>query len=790
MHTDVTIQVAKTLFETVQNDITVDSEVVDLIVNMTDTVDCIVDVPDLPTRAMSIVEQVLRQITNCCTFVREHIGLGFSGRMNLLGSYEDMANHMDVLNKLKKQLYPPTSSNGKLSSEEVDLSGLLNLGSPLAQEVKYPSNTCHNLIARVTKLLLSTSHRSITWLWGPSGCGKSTISFTLLEYFNSISRLAAYIHLDHGSESPFPIIGSIAYKLAAFDPEFRRVVTGFLEQRHEQLSFETQFKKYLLGPLREGACSTAVSIVFIIDGLDESKNCEEFLQLLSSGIFSQLPQNFRFLIINGSITSSLFFNDSIYKIQLYENNDDTPITATTSSPQVSTPSSKSEPVPARVFEPELLFDYFVVKKNIKFERKTFILCENLVARYLMFMNTQMESIILPQNSSVLSVWNNPDALKELAETVPPSLRLVCSSWSSALKNSTFSVRVLNMLSQFVYNKLLIWVEIMSLIGKYDEIEPALMHVTNWILDNDIELTDFLLDARDLVTKYQTSISQSAYQIYLCMLYLERGQSSIADHYRSNAVSDIRIERFEESSDGERVVSGSGDGTIRIWDSITGNLVAGPFEGHINPVISVAFSPDGKRVVSRSSDWTIKIRDTATGKLVARPFGGHTDWVHSVSFSPDGKRVASGSKDRTIRIWEAANENCIACSFDGHTNFSRFAAYKSEATSVTSGLNVETAEIRSNLSNDAVLRDCLPQESLQTRSGSSSTCGTDTTVCDSHNNPEVAWSLEDDGWIKGELGEYLLWIPEDLRRYICKPGDGAFATQKKLGYCLKVNIHGK
>ena len=111
---------------------------------MTDTVGCIVDVPDLPTRVMSIVEQVLQQITNCCTFVWEYIGLGFSGtlnvfflcylvcqflrkgRMNLLGSYEDVANHMDVLKKLKKQLYPPTSSNGKLSTEEVDLLGLLS----------------------------------------------------------------------------------------------------------------------------------------------------------------------------------------------------------------------------------------------------------------------------------------------------------------------------------------------------------------------------------------------------------------------------------------------------------------------------------------------------------------------------------------------------------------------------------------------------------------------------------------------------------------------------------------
>ena len=61
----------------------VDSEVVDLIANMTDAVGCIVDVPDLTTRAASVVKKVLRHITNCCIFVREYIGLGFSGMLNV-----------------------------------------------------------------------------------------------------------------------------------------------------------------------------------------------------------------------------------------------------------------------------------------------------------------------------------------------------------------------------------------------------------------------------------------------------------------------------------------------------------------------------------------------------------------------------------------------------------------------------------------------------------------------------------------------------------------------------------
>ncbi|MCH8838447.1 MAG: hypothetical protein IIA60_11740, partial [Candidatus Marinimicrobia bacterium] len=70
-----------------------------------------------------------------------------------------------------------------------------------------------------------------------------------------------------------------------------------------------------------------------------------------------------------------------------------------------------------------------------------------------------------------------------------------------------------------------------------------------------------------------------------------------------------------------------------------------FEGHTNLVLSVAFSPDGRRALSGSGDNTLKLWETASGRLV-QTFKGHTNWVSSVAFSPDGRQALSGSGDNT------------------------------------------------------------------------------------------------------------------------------------------------
>jgi WD40 repeat protein len=68
------------------------------------------------------------------------------------------------------------------------------------------------------------------------------------------------------------------------------------------------------------------------------------------------------------------------------------------------------------------------------------------------------------------------------------------------------------------------------------------------------------------------------------------------------------------------------------------------------VTSVAFSPDGHRIVSGSNDLTLRLWDADTGQPIGAPFTGHTNWVTSVAFSPDGQRVVSGSNDATLRFW--------------------------------------------------------------------------------------------------------------------------------------------
>ena len=57
-----------------------------------------------------------------------------------------------------------------------------------------------------------------------------------------------------------------------------------------------------------------------------------------------------------------------------------------------------------------------------------------------------------------------------------------------------------------------------------------------------------------------------------------------------------------------------------------------------------FSPDGQHIVSGSGDRTIRVWDAMTGETAASPFTGHADWVRSVEFSPDGQHIISGSGD--------------------------------------------------------------------------------------------------------------------------------------------------
>ncbi|KAI0259335.1 WD40-repeat-containing domain protein, partial [Gloeopeniophorella convolvens] len=145
-------------------------------------------------------------------------------------------------------------------------------------------------------------------------------------------------------------------------------------------------------------------------------------------------------------------------------------------------------------------------------------------------------------------------------------------------------------------------------------------------------------------------------------------------------------------------------------------VAGPFIGHTDWATSVAFSPDGCRISSGSYDKTIRVWDAETGHAVAGPFVGHTYRVQSVAFSPDNHHVASGSFEKSMWLWEVIVHSAPEHSVSSST----------------------------------------PQDVLTTPIGAP--VFTDQSV------------IDDDGWVCGENGELLMWIPEPHRHGLHRPSN--------------------
>jgi WD40 repeat protein len=119
------------------------------------------------------------------------------------------------------------------------------------------------------------------------------------------------------------------------------------------------------------------------------------------------------------------------------------------------------------------------------------------------------------------------------------------------------------------------------------------------------------------------------------------------------------------------VTGSWDGTVRVWDLTTGTAVGDPLIGHTGAVIAVATTVlDGHPVaVTGSADTTVRVWDLTTGSAIGNPLTGHNAEVLTVAIAMlDGHPVAvTGSADDTMRIWNLITASQIGKPVTGHTN---------------------------------------------------------------------------------------------------------------------------
>ncbi len=100
----------------------------------------------------------------------------------------------------------------------------------------------------------------------------------------------------------------------------------------------------------------------------------------------------------------------------------------------------------------------------------------------------------------------------------------------------------------------------------------------------------------------------------------------------------------------KLIAVAHDKSIELWDVTTAKLRVKELS-HADYVFGIAFSPNGKLLASASSDGTVRLWETNTGNEVGEPVVGHNNGAESVAFSEDGRLLASGDVAGNILIWE-------------------------------------------------------------------------------------------------------------------------------------------
>ncbi|CAE6430310.1 unnamed protein product, partial [Rhizoctonia solani] len=145
-----------------------------------------------------------------------------------------------------------------------------------------------------------------------------------------------------------------------------------------------------------------------------------------------------------------------------------------------------------------------------------------------------------------------------------------------------------------------------------------------------------------------------------------GAVRIWDVQSGQLVSDIRPQKelfalaFEFSPDRlYSVMAGLQFGLLGpgIYRTITqtGEQTPDSFEGITGSMACVRFSHDSTRIVTGSHNHTVHLWDAQTGESIFGSLRGHSKPVRSVSCSPDSAYIVSGSEDRSIRIWDAKTQ---------------------------------------------------------------------------------------------------------------------------------------
>ncbi|EMD36351.1 hypothetical protein CERSUDRAFT_124240 [Gelatoporia subvermispora B] len=433
-----------------------------------------------------------------------------------------------------------------------------------------------------------------------------------------------------------------------------------------------------------------------------------------------------------------------------------------------------------------------------------------------------------------------------------SLTYSCLHWVHHLIQLTDPSPMVALVYPVLRKKILFWLEVVSAKG-HARLALGLLHrvlTAENIRDRlSPDIAGFLRDAKDFVMLGHDAIELSAPHIYLSVLPSLSPSSTIAKtfwpKFRNVPTYDVNgihrsrgpllqmsghagvVRSVAFSPDGTRVVSGSWDGAVRIWDARTGDLLMDPLEGHRDKVFSVAFSPDGAVVASGCVDGTIRIWNAKIGELMMHSLEGHSNGVRCVAFSPDGAKIISGSMDHTLRLWDAKTGSPLLHAFEGHTGDVNTVLFSPDGMQVVSGDAVRsvafspdgTRLVSGSSDNTIRIWDVTPGDSwLSSQSGHGSTIwsaiassmrfpaalrlslslepdytetsqSSPTSQAGPEELPNPSYFRLDSGWIKGPRNELIMWAPKDYYHGMMMPRTKVLVGRDRATLDVSRFVHG-
>lgn len=141
-------------------------------------------------------------------------------------------------------------------------------------------------------------------------------------------------------------------------------------------------------------------------------------------------------------------------------------------------------------------------------------------------------------------------------------------------------------------------------------------------------------------------------------------------------------------DGRCLVAGTSAGSVIRWDSHTGRLLCPPLRLRTISVLAaavhaVSLSWDGRYIAS-SEEGMIGLWSTETGRSLCGPLNGHNGWVWALSVSRDGKMLASGGEDSTVCIWDCLLGRAVGELLRGYPSAVRSLAFSHDGLLLASG----------------------------------------------------------------------------------------------------------